>query len=338
MRCLLLQFGVRAWSRPVLSISRQVRLIPCRNMWDGWEKEQYPPLVTAKWLHEYVDANKDNLGDSKVRILDGSWHLPFTGRKGLVEWRTDHIPGSFFFDLDDCADKSDPAAEHMMPSAEQFEEYVGKLGINNDSHVVVYDNNYTFGMFSAPRVWFMFKVFGHDRVSILDGGLPAWMDKTNMLVTDDVPTIKPETFKANFRPEMVKSFEDVETSIREKEDDPDKVFQLVDARPAGRFNGTAPEPRIGIKPGHVLGAQNIPFSFLMNATTKRVKGTKESLEKIFEGVMLYKPVTVMCGSGVTACNLAFALHLLKVKDVSLYDGSWMEWFQRAKHDMKVLKK
>jgi thiosulfate/3-mercaptopyruvate sulfurtransferase len=214
-------------------------------MWDGWEKEEYPPLASVKWLQRYVKANEDKLGDPKLRILDGSWHLPFTGRKGLVEWRTDHIPGSVYFDIDACADTSDPAVEHMLPSAEKFEEYVGKLGINNDTHVVVYDNNYTFGMFSAPRVWFMFKVFGHDRVSILDGGLPAWLDGTSMFVTDEAPKIQPQDFKANFRPEMVKSFEDVEMGIIEREENPDKVFQIIDARPAGRFNGTAPEPRPG---------------------------------------------------------------------------------------------
>lgn len=290
-------------------------------------KKDYPPLITPKFLKKKIEAKAENL-----RILDASWHLPITNRSAISEFRMDHIPGAQFFDIDECCDKTDPGVDHMLPTPEQFSEYVGKLGIDNDSHVVIYDNNSTFGMFSAPRAWFTFHVMGHDKISILDGGFAKWLEETDKCATDEIPKYQPVKFEAKFRPELIKTFEDVERNLQTKD------FQLVDARPAGRFAGTSPEPRAGIKSGHVPGAVNIPFNFVCNATTKKCKGTKKSMEGIFEGVMLYKPITLMCGSGVSACNLAFGLHLLRVENVAVYDGSWQEWFQRAKHDQVVVKR
>ena len=197
-------------------------------------KQDYPPLVTPKWLRKKLEAKPANL-----RILDASWHLSYTNRNALAEFREDHIPEAQFFDIDECCDKSDSSVSHMLPTAEFFAEYVGKLGIDNDSHVVIYDNNSTFGLFSAPRAWWTFKVMGHDKVSILDGGFPKWMEDTEQLATDEIPKHKPVKFEVNFRSEMVKSFGEVERNLQTKE------FQLVDARPAGRFAGISPEPRPG---------------------------------------------------------------------------------------------
>ena len=176
--------------------------------------------------------------DKTIRVLDGSWHMPFTKRKPFQEFHRNHIPTAQFFDIDDCCEKSADSPEHMLPSPAQFADYVGRLGINNRTHVIVYDNNPTFGLFSAQRVWWTFRVFGHDHVSILEGGLPKWTADDYEL-TDEVLHVDTEMFVPDFKPEMVKSFAEMETNLQEG------AFSVVDARPAGRFEGTAPEPRPG---------------------------------------------------------------------------------------------
>ena len=194
--------------------------------------ERAPALVSVQWLYEKLEANTPNL-----RILDCSWHLPFARRDAKTEYHRGHIPGSSFFDIDECSDKESPY-EHTLPKAEIFENYVGKMGINNQSHVVVYDNNANFGMFSAQRVWWTFRVFGHHNVSILNGGLPKWQN-SGYWDTDEATKMPIATFKASFNPALVKYFEDVERNLSSKE------FQLIDARPVGRFDGSSPEPRPG---------------------------------------------------------------------------------------------
>lgn len=189
-------------------------------------------LVSVKWLAEKLAS-----GAKGLRVLDSSWHLPNSGRNGAQEYAEKHIPGALFFDLDECCDKKSSLG-HMLPSPQDFEKYVGNLGINNNTHVIVYDNNETFGVFSCPRVWWTFKVFGHESVSILNGGLPRWC-ASNLEVTKEVPKVQPEIFKANFLSHLVKSFEDVEANLTSAE------YQVVDARASGRFNGTSPEPRPG---------------------------------------------------------------------------------------------
>ena len=193
------------------------------------------PLVTTEWLHARVSAPPPNL-----RVLDGSWHLPISKRSALREYRQSHIPGALFFDIDECSDKSSEH-EHMLPPAEVFENYVSRLGINNQTHVVVYDNNATFGLFSAQRVWWMFRAFGHNLVSVLDGGFPKWISE-NRDTTDEIDKITNPAdfrFRATFNPASVKTYEQVESNV------PAPGFTLMDARPAGRFEGTAPEPRPG---------------------------------------------------------------------------------------------
>ncbi len=189
-------------------------------------------MVTTKWLAEKLTSNATNF-----RVLDGSWHMPFTRRKPMQEFYHKHIPGALFFGIDDCCDK-DTELDHMLPAAEKFENYVGSLGINNDTHVVVYDNNENFGLFSAQRVWWTFRAFGHEQVSILDGGLPKW-EKDGYETTDEVLAVEAQTFKANFQSQLVRSFDDLQKNLESKE------FTVLDARPAGRFEGTSPEPRTG---------------------------------------------------------------------------------------------
>lgn len=229
-----------------------------------------------------------------------------------------------FFDIDDCADKSTQLS-HMLPKPSEFENYVGRLGINSDTHVIVYDNNDKFPLFSAQRVWWTFRVFGHDRVSVLEGGFRKWCAENNP-VTDAVENVPAEKFKAAFRPNLVKSFEDIE-----KNQFMAKAFTLVDARPAGRFEGTAPEPRPDVKPGCIPDSLNLPFMDVMDLD-QQTFCSREELERIFKqkGIDLTKPIISSCGSGISACLVALAAYVCGKEDVPVYDGSWTEWYKRAK--------
>ncbi|XP_041363652.1 thiosulfate sulfurtransferase-like isoform X2 [Gigantopelta aegis] len=184
-------------------------------------------VVSVNWLNS-------RLLTPNIRVIDASWHLPSTGRKAREEYVSKHIPDAQFFDIDGCIDKASPYV-HMLPSTKEFEEYVGKLGINNHTHVIIYDNNEKFGTLSAARVWWAFKAFGHPMVSILDGGLPAWC-REGKQTTNKESKCSPETFKATFHSSMVKYYDDVKENLLKKQ------FQLMDARPPGRFMGTDPEP------------------------------------------------------------------------------------------------
>ena len=191
-------------------------------------------LVSVKWLKNMIASKTAN-----HRILDASWHLPNTGRNAKAEYAESHIPGAVFFDIEECADKN-TSVPHQIPSADSFGSYVGSLGINNETYVTVYDNNPKFGLFSAQRVWWMLRLFGHQpsKISILEGGLPKWLSEGGE-VTDKVSDIQPQNYKAVFNPSLVKNYEDIEKNITTAE------FMLVDARPDGRFKGIMPEPRDG---------------------------------------------------------------------------------------------
>ncbi|KAK3601836.1 hypothetical protein CHS0354_041757 [Potamilus streckersoni] len=189
-------------------------------------------LISVKQL-----ASAIGQGSKNVRVLDASWYLPSMNRNPKEEFESTHIPGAQFFDIDDCCDKNS-SFDHMLPSPREFENYVGRLGISNKTHVVVYDTNATFGIFSAQRVWWTFRVFGHDLVSVLDGGFSRWCSDGQPVTTEKF-NYPFEKFEAKFRPHLIKAFPDIENNLKEKN------FQLVDARATGRFNGTAPEPRIG---------------------------------------------------------------------------------------------
>ncbi|KAI1886687.1 hypothetical protein AGOR_G00198360 [Albula goreensis] len=274
-------------------------------------------LVAAKWLADAVKCNR--VGPS-LRILDTSWYLPQMKRNGKKEFKERHIPGATFFDIDECCDKTSPF-DRMLPTERTFADYVGNLGIGNDTHVVVYDAS-DFGSFSSPRVWWMFRVFGHNSVSVLNGGLKYWLHEGNE-VTSQYSKPQPVDFRTTINRSWVKTYQDVLDNIDTKQ------FQFVDARPAGRFKGTVPEPRHNTEPGHIPGSFSMPFNSLLAPSGLILP--PEELEDLFRkaGVDLRRPICVSCGSGVTACQVVLAAHVLGYPGVTVYDGGWSEWFTRA---------
>lgn len=265
-------------------------------------------IVSTEWLAAH-------LGSPDIAILDGSWHLPAAKRDAKAEFMEGHIPGAQFFDLDANSD-TESTLPHMLPSPEKFSSRMRKLGIGDGKRVIIYD---TVGLFSAARIWWMFKAFGHADVAILDGGLAKWKAEGRPL--EDGPAARPQErhFTARFQASMVSDLADVRRALS------DKSAQLADARSPTRFRGEEPEPRPGVRPGHMPGAQNVHY-----ATLLRPDGTLKSAAEIAEvfkaaGVDLAKPVITSCGSGVTAAILSLGLSLAGAHDHRLYDGSWAEW-------------
>jgi len=265
------------------------------------------PLVTTDWLAA-------NLGRRTVRVVDGSWHMPHLKRDARAEFEAAHVPGAVFFDIDAIADTSSPLP-HMLPTARTFAARVGALGIGARDLVVAHD---TRGVVSAARVWWTFRAFGHDRVAVLDGGLPKWRAEGRP-VESGAPAPKPRRFTARLRRGLVRDLAQMRANLRSRRE------QVLDARSAGRFAGTEPEPRAGLRGGHIPGSLNLPYERL-----HRSDGTllgPEALARLFEaaGLDLARPVVTSCGSGVTASVLALGLHLLGQEKVAVYDGSWTEW-------------
>lgn len=265
-------------------------------------------LVSTAWLAEHL-----NVPD--IVILDASWHLPGAKRDAKAEFRDGHVPGARFFDLDAV---SDPATSlpHMLPRPEKFAHDMKKLGVGDGKKVVCYD---AAGLYSSPRCWWMFKVFGHDDVAVLDGGLPKWQREGRPLETGSPQQAQERHFTPRFRGPMVKSLDAVAAALAAK------TAQVADARSGGRFRGEEPEPRPGVRAGHMAGACNVHYASLVAAD-----GTlrpRPELEKNFasSGIDTSKPVITLCGSGVTAAILSLALTEIGAKDHALYDGSWAEW-------------
>jgi thiosulfate/3-mercaptopyruvate sulfurtransferase len=265
------------------------------------------PLVTTEWLAK-------ELGAPDLRVLDGTWHMPQLKRDPRAEFAEAHIPGAAFFDIDAIADHA-TTLPHMLPDAATFARAVGALGIGSGDRVVVYDVR---GVISAARVWWTFRAFGHDAVAVLDGGLRTWRAEGRPVETG-TPAPPARAFKATPRPELVRDLDGMRANIASR------AAQVLDARSAGRFAGTEPEPRAGLRGGHIPGSLNLPYDSLY-----RADGTLESPEKLRAalqgaGVDLARPVVTTCGSGVTASVLALALYLVGRRDVAVYDGSWSEW-------------
>ncbi|XP_010866706.2 3-mercaptopyruvate sulfurtransferase-like [Esox lucius] len=274
-------------------------------------------LVASKWLLDAV--NGGSIGP-KLRVLDTSWYLPKLRRNAKSEFKKSHIPGAAFFDIDQCCDKTSPL-DHMLPSERVFADYVGNLGIGNDTHVVVYDAS-DFGLFSAPRVWWMFRVFGHISVSVLNGGLQNWVNE-GLPLSDRYYRPEQTEFRASLNRSWVKTYEDILDNLDSKE------FQVVDARPKGRFLGVDPEPRDNTEPGHIPGSASVPFTSVLSPTGHL--RPREELRDLFAraAVDLSRPICASCGSGVTACHVALAAHECGHPGVSVYDGAWSEWYTRA---------
>ena len=266
-------------------------------------------LVSTEWLAGHLDS-------PDVRVVDGSWHMPQLKRDARAEYEAGHIPGAVFFDIDDIAD-SDSPLPHMLPSPEKFSAKVRKMGLGDGNRVIVYDGNG--GFMAACRVWWMFRVFGHTDVAVLDGGLPKWMQEGRP-VEEGAVKAGERHFTARVNSLMVRDRDQVLANVKSGRE------QLLDARASGRFEGTAPEPREGLRSGHVPGSLNLPFTELLDPATQTVL-PPDRLRAKFQaaGVELHRPVVTTCGSGITAAVLTLGLHLLGHKDLALYDGSWAEW-------------
>jgi thiosulfate/3-mercaptopyruvate sulfurtransferase len=265
-------------------------------------------LVETSWLAERLEA-------PDIVVLDGSMHLPTANRDAYAEYKAAHIPGAMFFDINDIADEKS-SLPHMLPSAAKFASRMRKMGIGDGMRIITYDSE---GIYSAARVWWMFRVMGHQDVAVLDGGLKKWKAEGRP-VTDDVTQLRtPRHFTARFHGELVRDKADVMGLIKSKS------VQIVDARAAGRFKGEVPEPRAGLRSGHIPSSKNVPFGSLLNADGT-LKGEAE-LAAIFKaaGVDPMKPVVASCGSGVTAGVIALALAKLGQPNAAVYDGSWSEW-------------
>jgi len=265
-------------------------------------------LVSTGWLAERLD-------EPAVRIVDATYHAAGAGRDARAEYLAAHLPGARFFDIDDIADRT-TALPHMLPSADVFAAKVGALGIGSGHFVVAYDAH---GMqAAAARAWWMFRVFGHDQVAVLDGGLPKWRAEGRPMQAGPV-TAAPAQFSARFRPELVRDKAAVRANI------PARAEQLVDARSAGRFHATEPELWPGRRRGHVPGSRSLPFTELLNPADKTMLPA-DRLAAVFAShdVDPGHPIVASCGSGVTACVIALAAHRLG-HEAAVYDGSWAEW-------------
>ena len=265
-------------------------------------------LVSTEWLAAH-------LADPHVRILDASFKQPGVTPTARADYGAGHIPGAVFFDIDDVAEPG-TSLPHMIPSAERFAAKIAERGIGNEDRVIVYDAN---GLSSAGRAWWMLRLFGHDNVALLDGGLPKWKAERRPLETA-TPAIPPRRFTARFDPALVRDKAAVLANVESRRE------QLVDARAAGRFDGTAEETWPGRRRGHIPGSRNLPFDQVTNPRTKQLKSAEE-LRSLFAGagVAIDRPIVTSCGSGVTACALAFALYLVGQERAAVYDGSWSEW-------------
>lgn len=285
---------------------------PGRNTSENMPRvfDHEPLFVSTQWL-------ADNLAAPDVRVFDASWHMPAAGRDPRAEYLAGHIPGAVFFDIDGVADHSTDLP-HMLPSPEVFAAEMRRLGFGDGMRAVIYDS---VGLFSAPRLWWTLRVFGAENVSILAGGLPAWKAEGRPLETAE-PQHAPRDFTARLDADLVADAARVKAVVESG------AVQIVDARSAERFQGRAPEPRAGLRSGHMPGARNLPFPNVIH--DGRMKD-RAGLEAAFAAAGLDpdRPVIASCGSGMTACILSLALAASGRVPATVYDGSWSEWGGRA---------
>jgi len=264
-------------------------------------------LVSTDWLAAHLD-------DADLRLLDGSFKMPGMAPTAAADYRARHIRGAMFFDIDAIADH-DSQLPHMLPRAMEFGAALSRLGVGADDRVVIYDSA---GVVSATRAWWMLRIFGHERIALLDGGLPKWLAEGRP-VTAALPTEGQRAFRVKFRPELVRKKAQLLANLESDAE------QVLDARTPERFAGEAAEPWPGRRPGRIPGSLNLPYSLL--SRPDKTFASCDELRRRFAaaGVVAGKPVVTSCGSGVTACVLAFGLYLTGRDDVAVYDGSWAEW-------------
>jgi len=264
-------------------------------------------LVSTGWLEA-------RLREPDLRILDASWHMPDAGRDARAEYKAEHIPGARFFDIDEIADHRSPLP-HMAPPVEKFMSRMRAMGVGDGHRVVVYDST---GVFSAPRVWWTFRLMGKRDVAVLDGGLPKWRAEGRAL-TDAAPVIRDRHMTTARQPQLVRDVTEVARAAKLG------THTILDARAPTRFQGTAPEPRTGLRSGHIPGSQNVFYKDLLAPDGTMLPVA--DLRRVFAaaGADLNRPVITTCGSGISAAILALALERIGKTDVALYDGSWVEW-------------
>ncbi len=265
-------------------------------------------LVSTEWLAAHLDV-------PHIRVVNSSFKLPGITPAAREDYDRGHIPGAVFFDIDDIAEPG-TSLPHMIPSPELFARKMEALGIGNDDRVIVFD---TAGLSSAGRAWWMLRLFGHHDVALLDGGLPKWKAEGRP-VEAMVPKPPSRRFTAQFDPSLVRNKRALLDNLATRQE------QIVDARASGRFDGTAEEARPGLRRGHIPGSRNLAYDQVTDPRTHQLHSA-EALSQLFRGagVELDRPIVTSCGSGVTACALAFALHLIGHPGVAVYDGSWSEW-------------
>jgi len=265
------------------------------------------PLVSTEWL-------ADHLGAPDVRIADASWYLPQAARDAKAEYRAAHIPGAVFFDIDELSDDRS-GLPHMLPPAPKFASHMRRLGLGDGNFIVVYDGA---GLYSAPRAWWMLRAMGHEEVAVLDGGFPKWKREARP-IEDLIPQPHPRHFTPRPNNALVRSFDQVMKNLSIGRE------QIVDQRSASRFAGEGAEPRPGVRPGHIPGSLNVPYSELSN--DQGMLKSRDELVRVFsgKGVDLLRPSITSCGSGITAAIGMLALQVAGARDVALYDGSWAEW-------------
>jgi len=269
-------------------------------------------LIEIDWL-------KKNLNNPKIKIIDGTWHMPTSDLNAFEIFKEKHIPNSIFIGLEEISDPNSDLP-HMMPNENYFSKKVSFLGINNNDHLIIYD---MFGMFSAARIWFMFKAFGHNNVSLLNGGLPAWID-SNGEISNQINKLKATSYKANLNKSLIVNYKEVMDNLSNNK------YEVLDARSPDRFSGTSEEPRPGMKSGHIPKSKNLYFNYFIDQDSKKFIKKEEIVNLIKKSdIDIKKDIICSCGSGVTACILKFVIELInKDSNIKIYDGSWSEWGTR----------